>query len=246
MKNKKTLFISFILIFISNYAHADWSYSGKFLATTVAGCAIGGSGSYVYADNTGYDSQPKAIVTWMGAATGCLTGAIFSYFFYDDNSATLNTRINEQQKTIADLSIQLADMQGQKQNGTFNPPPLVGNYPNPFDKLQLKEGVAKQNYDLNNLPRGLNIKNCDKLYQYSLVDDGNDVELAKKSQEIIAVSKKFALVGFTFLYTPNDCFSPSLPGGKYAESYFNGLESFLQKRVINWNANNLISENENK
>ncbi|CAO1295339.1 unnamed protein product [Diamesa hyperborea] len=159
MGNRYILFATLVTIFSSNNAYADWSYGGKFLATTFGGCAVGGASAYGYASNMNYDSQPKSIVTWMGAATGCLSGAIFSYFFYDDNSATLNTKINEQQKTIADLSIQLSDIQGQKQNGAFNIPKVAGNFPNPFDNLKLSEGIPKTSYDESKLPPGLNLKN---------------------------------------------------------------------------------------
>ncbi len=237
MKNKFILFTSFILIFSSNNAQADWSYGGKFLATTVGACLAGGAGAYFYADNTGYDNQPKMILTWSGAAFGCITGAVFSYFFYDDNSATLNTRINEQQKTISDLSIQLADMQGQKQNGTFNIPKVAGNYPNPFDNLKLSEGVPKHAYDDSKLPPGLNLKKCNRMLKFTLTNSGNDVALNSEMQNIVAVSPNFALVGFTFLYSPNDCIFPS-KNNEYAEEHFNGLTKFLYDRVDDWNSKN--------
>lgn len=233
MKNKlMILCFSFSSIAIVNKANADMSYGAKFLATTFSGCAVGGFGSYFYADNTGYDSQPKAIVTWMGAATGCLTGAIFSYFFYDDNSATLNTRINEQQKTIADLSIQLADIQGQKQNGTFNPPKVAGNYPNPFGDFKVSEGVAKTSYDENKLPTGLNIKKCNQMLKFTL-QTPDEIKLNSENMPVVAVSPHFALVGLTFLYSKNDCLFPS-KNGVYAEEYLNGLTDFLTSRVTDW------------
>lgn len=231
---RKIMTLLFIIsIFISSkIAYADWSYGGKFLATTFAGCAVGGISSYAYAENTGYDSQPKAIVTWMGAATGCLTGAIFSYFFYDDNSATLNTRINEQQKTIADLSIQLADIQGQKQNGTFNPPKVAGNYPNPFGDFKVTEGIPKTSYDENKLPSGLNIKKCNQMLKFTL-QTPDEIKLNSENMPVVAVSPHFALVGLTFLYSKNDCLFPSKKG-VYAEEYLNGLTDFLTSRVADW------------
>lgn len=232
---KKIISLLFLIsIFISSkYAYADWSYGGKFLATTVAGCAVGGASSYAYAENTGYDSQPKAIVTWMGAATGCLTGAIFSYFFYDDNSATLNTWINEQQKTIADLSIQLADIQGQKQNGTFNPPKIAGNFPDPFSDFKVSEGIAKTTFDDSKLPPGLNIKKCNKMLKFTLQSNANDLKLNSESMPVVPISPNFALVGFTFLYSQNDCISP-FKSGVYAEENMKGMTEFLTDKVESW------------
>ena len=80
----------------------------------------------------------------MGVATGCLTGAIFSYFFYDDNTQTLNTKISEQNKTIADLSIQLSDIQGQKQNGTLILQKSLEIF-QIFSDFKVSEGIAKNN-----------------------------------------------------------------------------------------------------
>lgn len=224
---------------LSNTAHADLSYGAKFVLTTASGCAAGGVGSSIYASQAGYDSQPQQTLTWMGAATGCLTGALFSYFFYNEDSGSLQTKISEQQKTIQDLSLQLATMQGQRQNGTFSSDQVYRSLPNPFDKLELKEGVAKSTYDPNHLPKGLNIKTCSHLWQYSLINDGNDVlNTTESNSRIVAVSKNFALVGFAFLYSPNDCFSPSTENGFYAEKYFPGLENFLINRVRNWKLEN--------
>lgn len=224
---------------LSNTAQADLSYGAKFVLTTAAGCTAGGIGTGIYASQAGYDTQPRATVTWMGAATGCLTGAVFSYFFYNDESGSLQTRISEQQKTIQDLSLQLASMQGQKQNGTFSSDQVYRSLPNPFDNLELKEGIAKSTYDPNHLPKGLNIKTCSHLWQYSLINDGSDVvSTTNSNSRIVAVSKNFALVGFAFLYSPNDCFSPSTENGFYAEKYFPGLENFLINRVRNWKLEN--------
>lgn len=225
---------------LSNTAHADVSYGAKFVLTTAAGCAAGGVGTSIYASQAGYDSQPQQTLTWMGAASGCLTGAIFSYFFYNDDSAGLQTKVSEQQKTIQDLSLQLASMQGQKQNGTFYPAGTnTALLPNPFNHMELKEGVAKStsSFDTSHLPKGLNIKNCNKLWQYSLAQDGSEIENSRSPKyKIVAVNKNFALVGFTFLYSPNDCFYPSSDDGVYAENYFSGLTNFLTERVKNWNA----------
>ena len=44
---KITLLLLSLLNFVNN-AYAEWSYAGKFLATTAAGCAVGGAGSYFY------------------------------------------------------------------------------------------------------------------------------------------------------------------------------------------------------
>lgn len=233
MKNKLILFTSFVLIFSSNKAQADWSYGGKFLATTVGACLAGGAGSYFLADSSGYDNQPKLILTWSGAAFGCITGALFSYFVYDDNSATLNTRINEQQKTISDLSIQLADIQGQKQNGTYNVPKVAGGYPDPFKDLKVTEGVPKTSYDDSKLPPGLNLKKCNRMLKFTLTNSGDEVKLNSDFPSVVAVSPNFALVGFTFLYSRNDCIFPS-KNGQYAEENFKGLTEFLYTRVDAW------------
>ena len=221
--------------------HADISYGSKFLLTTAGGCGVGGITGYTVAKSTGYDLQPTQTITWLGATTGCLTGALFSYFFYDDKSSRLNSRIAEQQKTIQDLSLQLAATQGQKQNGTF----AMGNnekfknLQNPFDDVRVKEGVAKFKFDSQNLPSGLKLRSCDRLWQYTLTGDGNDVENTNsQNKKIVAVSKNFALIGFTFLYSPQDCFAPSGSEGLYAEDFFPGLTLFLEQRVQNWTAEN--------
>ena len=234
MKNK-LMILCFIFSSLSmiNRAYADMSYGAKFLLTTFSGCAAGGFGSYVYADNTGYDSQPKAIVTWMGAATGCLTGAIFSYFFYDDNTQTLNTKISEQNKTIADLSIQLSDIQGQKQNGTFNPPKVAGNFPDPFSDFKVSEGIAKTTFDDSKLPPGLNIKKCNRMLKFTLEPNANDLKLNSESMPVVPLSPNFALVGFTFLYSQNDCISPT-KNGLYAEENLKGMTDFLTDKVESW------------
>ena len=240
MRWLKTLtFLSFMsAVLTTSYAHADLSYGAKFVVTTLSSCAAGGAGAYAYAESTGYDSQPKQVLTFMGATTGCITGALFSYLFYKDDTATLETKISAQQKTIQDLTLQMSDMQGQKQNGSF--PGFSSNVaglPNPFDKLDVKEGKTKSKFDASTLPSGLNLKNCSRLWQYSLIKDGDDLQNGKHlSPQIVAISKNFALVGFTFLYSPNDCFYPSSPDGRYAESYFPGVTDFLKRRVINYNA----------
>lgn len=235
MGNKYILFASLVTIFSSNNAQADWSYGAKFVATTVGACFAGGAGAYVYAANTGYDNQPKMIMTWSGATIGCITGAIISYALYHDESATLNTRINEQQKTIADLSIQLSDIQGQKQNGSFNIPKVAGNFPNPFDNLKLSEGIPKTSYDESKLPPGLNLKKCNKMLKFTLINSADDLKLNSELPSVVAVSPNFALVGFTFLYSPNNCIYPS-KNGQYAEENFKGLTEFLYTRVDDWKA----------
>lgn len=230
---KIKLVISVLSVAFYCGADASMSYGSKFLLTTISGCAAGGLGSYAYASNSGYDSQPRGIITWMGAATGCLSGAVFSYFFYDDNTQDLNTQISAQNKTISDLTIQLSEMQGQKQSEGFNPPKIIGNYPDPFNDFKVSEGIAKSTFDESKLPQGLNIKKCNKMLKFTLEPNANDLKLNTDSAPVVPVSPNFALVGFTFLYSQNDCINPP-SSGVYAEENLKGMSDFLTEKVQQW------------
>jgi len=235
LKKKILIFTVSMGLLSSSCAQALTTYGQKFLITTLGSCAAGGAAAYAYAEGTGYDTQPRTSITFLGAATGCITGALFSYFFYDDNSAVLKTQIEAQQQTISELSNQIARLQGSSDPNFDVAKGVLPSFPNPFDNLNVSEGVAKKEFDPSNLPAGLNLKNCNRLYQFTLKSDGNSLDIGKGSQDIVAVSKNFALVGFTFLYTPNSCFAPS-SGNSYAGAYFPGLENYLFNRVKNWNA----------
>lgn len=113
---KKNFYIisSFILVsFFSSYAHADISYGAKFLFTTAGGCAVGGLTEFAIAKTAGYDKQPTQIISLLGATSGCLTGALFSYFFYEDKSLGSSTKIVSQKKIIDDLALHFIAMRGQ-------------------------------------------------------------------------------------------------------------------------------------
>lgn len=113
---KKIFYIitSFILVsFFGSYAHADISYGAKFLFTTAGGCAVGGLTEFAIAKTAGYDKQPTQIISLLGATSGCLTGALFSYFFYDDKSLGSYTQIVAQKKISEDLALHFVAMHGQ-------------------------------------------------------------------------------------------------------------------------------------
>jgi hypothetical protein len=234
MKNKIIFIIATICFLLNtNYAQASWSYGSKFLATTFAGCAVGGAGSYIYADNTGYDSQPKLIVTWMGAATGCLTGALFSYFFYDDESAALS-QVNEQ--LMATNNALQRQLQKSVNTSTFGPPlpsidlsgvssHLILNSMQIGKLSSLSEIDVKTNPTINDCESGV----------YSLWMDSNGfVHSANKEERPrnlwIPVSSDLAISAWQFLYSDKNCFKAH-PQYGYFESIAPGLTKMLKNQI---------------
>lgn len=239
---KKTIVILSLVLF-ANHANAEMSYGSKFLATTLAACAVGGAGSYIYASNTGYDSQPRTIVTFMGATTGCISGALFSYLFYEDKTDKLTAQVSSDEKTITDLKIQLArmknsslysfssDMTGMEE---YLPktvlPELSGQ--NPFENLGITEVITQKMIDDKNLPSGFSSETCAKWYNFYLTGDSTISTTKKEKLEFIAIDKNYALIGFQFAYSYDGCFKPSSSqNGKYFGNYWPSLTNFLHDRV---------------
>lgn len=236
---KKIVIFSFLLYV--QIANAEIAYGTKFLTTTLAGCAAGGIGSYVYADNTGYDSQPKSIISWMGAATGCLTGAVFSYFFYDDKTDKLTAKVASDEKTITDLQIQLARMKNSSYTYSRDMTGMEEYLPrtvlpeldqNPFENLGISEVITQKMIDEKNLPTGFSSETCSKWYNFYLTGDSTITTNKKEKLEFIAIDKNYALIGFQFAYSYDGCFKPSnSQNGKYFGNYWPNLTNFLHDRV---------------
>lgn len=245
MKSKLKLFVMklFSLLFLvltSQNAQADWSYGAKFLATTFGGCAVGYGAGYGYSHVNNYDSQPGMIVSWMGAATGCLSGALFSYIFYEDKTQALTARVSSDDKTIEDLKIQLARIKNATSYTSYdgsNPQEFYSNVPevalqNPFENLGVTEVITQKMIDEKNLPTGFSSDTCSKFYNFYLTGDSTISTNKKDKLEFIAIDKNFALIGFQFAYSYDGCFKPSdSQNGKYFGQYWPYLSQFLGKRV---------------
>ena len=237
-KLKKLLGIIFVCsALLSNRAFADMSYGSKFITTTIAGCAVGGAGAYTYANATGFDSQPKQIVTLMGATTGCLTGALFSYLFFDDKTSGLTQQLTADQKTIDDLKNQLMQIQGGQLTGSITNPKIEANAfsTSPLDQNFTSEIIDMSQVNLSDLPTGLAIKNtaeCKKWARISLIPDMKSKSKKSQNMQWIALDNNFAVIGIQFAYTNKKCFLPSpIQGGLYYGQYWPGVRDFLNSRV---------------
>ncbi|KAB8039138.1 hypothetical protein GCL60_09795 [Silvanigrella paludirubra] len=228
---KITLLLLSLLSFVNN-AYAEWSYAGKFLATTAAGCAVGGAGSYFYANGAGYDTQPRAIVTWMGAATGCLTGALFSYLFYDDDSKTL-AQVNEQ-LTATNNRLQL-ELQKSANNSSFGVPlpsvklPDLNSTLNSF-KIAKMESIYEMDVKTNPT-----IADCSGDYYSIWLDSNGYAHSAKKDERPrnlwIPVSPNLAMSSWQFIYSSTGCFKPH-PSYDYFEKIVPGLARMLENQIV--------------
>ncbi len=231
---KKILVTLFISLSLHFQVQAEWSYGAKFLTTTVASCAAGYGAGYAYTSVNNYDSQPSQIISWMGAATGCLSGALFSYLFFDDSTDKLKTQNESDRKVIADLQIQITRLQNDKtlsgNKYAFNNE-ILG--PNPFDNLDVKKIVEEKLIDLGNMPSGFTSDTCSKWYYFTLQGD-NTISADKNDSklEFIAIDKHYALIGFKFAYSYDGCFRPSTKqNGIFYERYWPSLNKFLNSRV---------------
>lgn len=240
MKNK--LFSKFILLFLplvitTNTAKAEWSYAGKFLATTAGGCAAGLASGYMIGNYGGYDSQPKQIVTYMGGVTGCLTGALFSYFFYDEPSKDLTQR-NEQLQHVNDQlqlqlqtvvnSNQLQRMGGGQQNlknsGQINLNSILSN-------MQIAQIDPSKIGGLGNIQNGL--KKCDIIYPLWMGRNGFVSSSSDKNANEdtwIPVSPHYAIKAWQFYYSKDGCFEADKRYG-FFENVMPGLTDNLQKQL---------------
>ncbi|BBH54626.1 hypothetical protein [Fluviispira sanaruensis] len=237
--------LSLLLVLLSS-AHTanlyadELSYGTKFTLTTIAGCAVGFGSGYGYAQANNYDSQPSQILGWMGAATGCLTGALFSYLFYDDNTAKMASRISSDEKTITDLQIQLARLKNEKMNfGNENQADITPNFAmqNPFENLGVSEIITKKTLDEKNLPKGFSSETCSKWLNFYLIGDGGIETEKKEKLEFIAIDRNFALIGFQFAYSYDGCFKPSdAQNGSYYSRHWPELRDFLNGRVHGFKA----------
>ncbi len=236
MKNKIIIFIATLSFLLnSNYAQAEWSYGAKFLATTFSGCAAGYGAGYGYAQVNNYDSQPGMIVSWMGAASGCLTGALFSYIFYEDKTQPLTARVSSDDKTIEDLKIQLARIKNSTSYAPYdgsNSQDFYSNVPesakqNPFENLGVNEVITQKMIDQKNLPNGFSSETCSKWYSFYLTGDASITAIKKEKLEFIAIDKNFALIGFQFAYSYDGCFKPSdEQNGKYYGQHWPSLSPY--------------------
>jgi hypothetical protein len=233
--------ISFLFIywaiFTPVFAYADMSYGSKFFITTLSGCAAGGAGAYTYAEATGYDSQPKQIVTFMGATTGCITGALFSYLFFNDNTAGLTQQVTSDQKTIDDLKNQLIRIQGGQLSGPITDPKVAANafFTSPLDSNFTSNLIDMKSTPSSELPTGIAIKNtpeCKKWARISLIPDADGKVRKVENLQWIALDNNFAVLGIQFAYTNKNCFLPSpMQGGIYFGQYWAGVRDFLNGRV---------------
>ena len=234
MSVKYKIYLLVIILFFKNNARAEWSYAGKFLATTAAGCAAGGGVSYLYANNTGYDSQPRAIVTWMGTATGCLTGALFSYFFYEEPSKDLAQR-NEQLQHVNDqLQLQLQTVvnsnQLKKMNGSM-PGGNQSNINSILENMKIAQIDASKIGGMGSILNGM--KKCNIIYPLWMGKDGfvnSQSENNKEEDSWIPVSPNFAIKVWQFYYSKDGCFEKDTRYG-YFESVMPGLTRNLKTHL---------------
>ena len=241
--------ISILFSFLStNFAYAEMSYGSKFIVTTLSGCAAGGAGAYTYAESTGYDSQPKQVVTFLGATTGCITGALFSYLFFNDNTAPLTQQVSADQKTINDLKNQLARFEGGQLSGSITDPRIAANSfsTSPLDPIFTSTVVDMKKTSLSDLPSGIAIKNtpeCKKWARISLIPDLNEKSKRAENLQWIALDNNFAVIGIQFAYTNKNCFLPSpMQGGIYFGQYWPGVRNFLNGRV--WAVQQTLNDGE--
>lgn len=237
MKNKILLVSVLSVVSIFNTAKAEWSYAGKFLATTASGCAAGLASGFMIGNYGGYDSQPKQIVTYMGGVTGCLTGALFSYFFYDEPSKDLTQR-NEQLQHVNDqLQLQLQSVvnsnQLQKMGGQQNPKNIGQiNLNSILSNMQIAQIDPSKIGGLGNIQNGL--KKCDVIYplwmgRNGFVNSGSDSNIVNEDAWI-PVSPHYAIKSWQFYYSKDGCFEADKRYG-FFENVMPGLTDNLQKQL---------------
>lgn len=222
----KLLLLS-LLSFVNN-AQAEWSYGGKFLATTAAGCAVGGVGSYFYANNTGYDTQPRAIVTWMGAATGCLTGALFSYFFYDDDSKML-AQVNEQ-LTATNNRLQL-ELQKSANNAASIPTLKIPDINKTLNSFKIAKIDSIHEMDVQTSPTA---SDCSGNYYAAWLDSNGYVRSNKDARPKnlwIPISPNLAMSAWQFIYSETGCFKPH-PSYDYFQKIYPGISEMIEKQIV--------------
>ncbi|BBH54712.1 hypothetical protein [Fluviispira sanaruensis] len=243
MKNKYILkSIVVTLALSSSFAYADWSYGGKFLATTAAGCVAGLGAGYMVGEYGGYDSQPKQIVTYMSGVTGCLTGALFSYFFYDDPTRELSQRSQQLQYVNDQLQLQLqATVNGNQlqkmggripQNGSNTVDISRAELNNILNNMQIAKIDSSGLGGSSSIIKGL--KDCGTIYPLWMGKDGfvNSLSSDKIQEESqwIPVSQNYALKVWQFYYSKEGCFEADKRYG-YFENIMPGLSANLEKQL---------------
>ncbi|MBX9837690.1 MAG: hypothetical protein K2X69_05155 [Silvanigrellaceae bacterium] len=255
MKNKiysKIVLFFLSIVMTSNTAQAEWSYAGKFLATTASGCAAGLASGYMVGNYGGYDSQPKQIVTYMGGVTGCLTGALFSYFFYDEPSKDLAQR-NEQLQYVNDrLQLQLQSSvnanQLQKLGGMLPTSPSGNNLGQTNSILENMKIAQIDPSKIGGMGSILNgIKKCNIIYPLWMGKDGfvnSSNDKINEEDSWIPVSPNFAIKVWQFYYSKDGCFEKD-PRYGYFEKVVPGLTKSLKMHMdytLGINEDNLKKE----
>lgn len=241
-ESKYSILISLSLNMISFYAHAEWSYAGKFLATTASTCAAGLATGYAVGENGGYDSQPKQIVTWMGGVTGCLSGAVFSYFFFNDPSKELAQKNEQLSSTNAQLQLQIQQITNAQNLGTANYPLPQGMNRN-LNSSSNDDGSILNNLDIAKIdPEKIGgtggitggIKQCNIIYPIWMDDAGFVHSFSGKNiaaaEKWIPVSQNFAIKTWQFYFSPSGCFEPNKQYG-YFERVMPGLTNRLWQEL---------------
>lgn len=255
MKKYKEIF-SLLLVFFSLTfsfnAYARWSFAGKFLATTASSCAVGAAAGYTYAESTGYDSQPKQVVTWMSGVTGCLTGAVFSYFFFDDPSKDLAAK-NEQLSSInSQLQLQIQQITDVENLGLnhYPMPQGMGQSHGQNKNLQTNYSENDDYSILTNLDIGKidpdkiggtggiigGIKQCNVIYPIWMDDAGFVHSFSGKGKTVVAaekwipVSPNFAIKTWQFYFSPDGCFEQNKQYG-FFERVMPGLTNKLWQEL---------------
>lgn len=224
---KITLLLLSLLSFVNN-AQAEWSYAGKFLATTAAGCAVGGAGSYFYANGNGYDTQPRAIVTWMGAATGCLTGALFSYFFYDDDSKTL-AQVNEQ-LMATNNRLQL-ELQRSANNAAAIPTIKIPDINKTLSSFNIAKINSIHDMDVQTNPTA---SDCSGNYYAAWIDSNGYVRSNRDQRPKslwIPISPNLAMSAWQFIYSEEGCFKPH-PTYEYFQKIYPGISEMVENQIV--------------
>jgi hypothetical protein len=233
IKNKFLLSIFLASSFIfSNTANGEFSYAGKFLSTTAAGCAVGFGTGFMIGESGGYESQPKQIISWMSAATGCLSAAVFSYFFYDDPTKDIAQRNEQLQHVNNQLQLQL---QAQVNSGTLQNQKFAFSNQSSINLILENMQIARIDPEkigaIGNIKSGL--KKCDVIYPLWMGKNGfvhSDTETIKIEESWIPVSPHFALKTWQFYYSKDGCFEADKKYG-YFENVMPGLSNQLENQL---------------
>jgi hypothetical protein len=232
MKNKIILnaFVVFLLSF-SKIAVAEISYAAKFLNTTAFGCSVGLGSGFLLGEYGKYDVKTKQVVSWMSAATGCLSAAIFSYFFYDDPSKDLVQRNEQLQHLNNQLQLQL---QAQVNNETLQTQNFLTNNKtinSILENMQIARIDPEKIGGVDNLKTGL--KKCDVIYPLWMGKNGfvhSNIHQIKVEESWIPVSPHFALKAWQFYYSKDGCFEEDKEYG-YFEDVMPGLSNQLENQL---------------